>query len=452
MAKIEAKKRATAIPAGLEITPSDGYDAMLEVILAAEPNFKPENIMAGIEVWGKIGTATPTESNNNSGFYPNDDKDDPDEPYDPDKPGNTKVPNKIIEEETGQSADTFDVMILQNGTGDVTYGFLEKGLWDYNGTVLPALPEWDKETYPYALIVEASDGFVGEEPNGMFNLFFCKLEQSVRQYDGKIFIAMDDGGTNGIVQYYKYNPTSDTGWVSHGELYVLGYYPALVWTNYDIRFVHTEDVYMSASDPIEHPAFEITWYDPATTNFKAKGWRRLSYHRQGDYWQSDDFTTVESGGWNYLKNITECTREKLYYMGVEVWPNMSQTWSYNGTVLPALPAWDRKTYPYAAIVRDTRSNANGVYADSYCVVLSKVPGVWNDVVLQLYAYGVSNYLERSINLLVGENEWGELRNPRWDYEDIPLASAYAQVVWANHDILTKTTGEIYFHASNPTPV
>lgn len=70
--------------------------------------------------------------------------------------------------------------------------------------------------------------------------------------------------------------------------------------------------------------FEITSYDQITTEFKAKGWRRLSYHTTGadaGTWTYDDFTDAESGGWNYLKNIRSCAREKLYYNGVEVWPN-----------------------------------------------------------------------------------------------------------------------------------
>ena len=72
--------------------------------------------------------------------------------------------------------------------------------------------------------------------------------------------------------------------------------------------------------------WEITSYDPETTDFSAIGWRRLSYHTTGENagtWTDDDFSSEASTGWNYLKHIISCTREKLYYNGVEVWPNFN---------------------------------------------------------------------------------------------------------------------------------
>lgn len=438
MAKIEAKKRATAIPAGLEITPSDGYDAMLEVILAAEPNFKPENIMAGIEVWGKIGTATPTESNNNSGFYPNDDKDDPDEPYDPDKPGNTKVPNKIIEKETGQSADTFDVMILQNGTGDVTYGFLEKGLCNYGG-VVTSTPVYDTVKYPYAYFMTLAGGH---------NFYVCENPMTYEpdpDYPASLMIKL----TGSWQRFHFYNTeTSIDEWnleeSGNGDEFLTNYRDTVKWANHDILDEDGE-VFLEGSDPIPVGSgvpFEITWYDPYTTNFKAKGWRRLSYHRQGDYWQSDDFTTVESGGWNYLKHITECTREKLYYMGIEVWPNMSQTWSYNGVELPALPAWDRAKYPHAWIYQ---SKTTG----NYVLRVTSVP----------VTYTYDRLLNKGyVYSLNGTGNTYPLEQDTWTLfqEDVEFGNYFAisdfLSLWSNHAIKGEEGGGVYQSASIPTPV
>lgn len=201
MAKIEAAKRATAVPAGLEITPSDGYDAMLEVIFAAEPNFLPENIAHGITIWGKTGTAKPRVTN---GEWPFD--------------GDPNIP----------SEDDFDDEVKKND---------------------PSAPVEDK------------------------------------------FVLADNLGN--ITTGYMYGDE-----------------------------------------------FEITYYDPVTTEFRARGWRRVSYHTTGEHagtYTTDDFTTQESGGWNYLKNIRVCTREKLYYNGVEIWPNANSPvlapypiqWSFN---------------------------------------------------------------------------------------------------------------------------
>ena len=192
MAKIEAVKTAAANKDGVVITPSEGYDAMLKVILAAEPNFQPENIADGITIWGLTGTGKIKTDNGSDWPAPN-----PDDPYYP------------TEEELDEEAEKDD----------------------------PSVPKED----------------------------YMRLED-------------------------------DFGNVTKGYLY---------------------------------PDFEITYYDPTTTNFKAVGWRRVSKHTTGELAgqiTKDDFTRQESGGWNYLKNIRYCTREKLYYKGVEVWPDCKYQW------------------------------------------------------------------------------------------------------------------------------
>ena len=83
-------------------------------------------------------------------------------------------------------------------------------------------------------------------------------------------------------------------------------------------------VSLLAYNPASPSGFTITTYDPITTNFAAVGWRRLSYHTTGELagtWTYDDFSTTPSTGGNYLKNIIQCSRDKLYCNGVEVWPN-----------------------------------------------------------------------------------------------------------------------------------
>lgn len=98
-------------------------------------------------------------------------------------------------------------------------------------------------------------------------------------------------------------------------------------------------VHLLAYNPASPSGFTITSYDPITTNFSAVGWRRLSYHTTGELagqWTYDDFSTTASSGGNFLKNIVQCSREKLYYKGVEVWPVpfRNATWEtlFDGTV------------------------------------------------------------------------------------------------------------------------
>lgn len=80
--------------------------------------------------------------------------------------------------------------------------------------------------------------------------------------------------------------------------------------------------------------FTITSFDPLTTEFKAKGWKRLSWHKETETWTFDDFTDVESGGWNYTNNIKYCTRDALYYMGCQIW---HQVCPENDNLIPTLP-------------------------------------------------------------------------------------------------------------------
>lgn len=87
-------------------------------------------------------------------------------------------------------------------------------------------------------------------------------------------------------------------------------------------------VHLLAYNPASPSGFTITHYDPATTDFSAVGWRRMSYHTTGELagqWTYDDFSTTASSGGNFLKNIIQCSREKLYYNGTEVWPNPDQS-------------------------------------------------------------------------------------------------------------------------------
>lgn len=132
---------------------------------------------------------------------------------------------------------------------------------------------------------------------------------------------------------------------------------------YDLMVLAQDDgniTYCYLAKDTQNSPFTITSYDPITTEFKAKGWRRLSYHTTGEQagtWTYDDFTDTESGGWNYLKNIRSCSRDKLYYNGVEVWPNNLYTWQtvYTGTVTTSI---QDTLYPIASIPCEIFSNAD----------------------------------------------------------------------------------------------
>ena len=336
---IQFDKTITPTATGMDILPDAGYDALYNVILQGDPNLQSWNIRYGINIFGVEGTVvhTPLDAGESGGvvvpdipgstIIPNTPEhtvnpstpDMPAIPYDPDKPEEMEVPKNIIEKVSGQKADTFDVMLLEDGTGDITYGFMEKSMLDYNGTVLPALPEWDKTAYPYAVIMLIGSTyylFLNSEPLSWKTVMLNTYQIILSGNTARSTIANGAWTTPESVERDYANATSKSD---------------VIWVNVDGMSASGQTVIFAASTPSLYGGFEITLYDPATTNFKAKGWRRLSYHRQGDYWQSDDFTTVESGGWNYLKHITECTREKLYWQGVEVWPK-TYVEVYSGTL------------------------------------------------------------------------------------------------------------------------
>ena len=105
----------------------------------------------------------------------------------------------------------------------------------YNGVELPALPEWDKEIYPYALIFKAT-------------------------FDAYILFLTDVKGTyaNAVV-YYDGNRTDcscaqgDADWSEFSEVLSFVRYIAsstrYIWSNYDI-LNSDGSIYLAASDPI----------------------------------------------------------------------------------------------------------------------------------------------------------------------------------------------------------
>lgn len=142
--------------------------------------------------------------------------------------------------------------------------------------------------------------------------------------------------------------------------------------------------------------FTITEFNLSTTDFKASGWRRLSYHVNGPLagtWTYDDFSTEASGGMNYIKNIRSCSREKLYYNGVEIWPNMAgKLWNIqkygdsNGDGSPDTITAQKQRFANGVFVTVRYSN-RGNSADGFW----SEDGInWNKVSMPIasYWYGV----------------------------------------------------------------
>ena len=118
--------------------------------------------------------------------------------------------------------------------------------YSYNGVILPALPEWDRERYPYMCMTTNSS-------NSVVNLH---MSSEPVVYDGKLNVTM-------IRTAYVPKPRLFVSWTENnnawGEIaepstdYNIYYSNPLIWTNTDI-VKSNGDVYMAASEPV--PVYE----------------------------------------------------------------------------------------------------------------------------------------------------------------------------------------------------
>lgn len=163
---------------------------------------------------------------------------------------------------------------------------------DYNGRMLPALPVWDAEAFPYAYILNTGSVYAPT----------WKLFVTAEPYYATIY--EDTGNLKGIycdhaILHREYVTSFDKG----------------VWlldTEYSAKFGHT--------------------YIPFWTNTDMKG---AVYHSV-------------SGGTSYYTTTDTVVLEKSepVLMG-----GITQKYSYNGIVMPKLPEWNITGYPYATISR-----------------------------------------------------------------------------------------------------
>ena len=124
--------------------------------------------------------------------------------------------------------------------------FREPIAYSYNGVILPKLPEWDREMYPYMCMTTNSS-------NSVVNLH---MSSEPVVYDGKLNVTM-------IRTAYVPKPRLFVSWTENnnawGEIaegntdYNIYYSNPLIWTNTDI-IKSNGSVYLAASEPI--PVYE----------------------------------------------------------------------------------------------------------------------------------------------------------------------------------------------------
>ena len=124
-------------------------------------------------------------------------------------------------------------------------------MYSYNGTVLPALPEWDKETYPYA-VIQSSDS----------TNYYLYVTGSYRQYND--FTSTDEWYSflfNVPILYAKFT-LGDEGWSAWKDfnetfptstgVEVGGIKDYFIWTNTNLYY--GDVLAYEASEPV--PVYE----------------------------------------------------------------------------------------------------------------------------------------------------------------------------------------------------
>lgn len=120
--------------------------------------------------------------------------------------------------------------------------------YSYNGVELPELPDWDTDAYPYALIWLFTNAY-----GAWYQLELYSVEVVVYSSGNLTILPVAGSG------YHMASSLSDGAW---SELADRGDFTSIladvakgtVWTNFDLRYKNTDDVYFSASDPV--PVYE----------------------------------------------------------------------------------------------------------------------------------------------------------------------------------------------------
>ena len=279
------------------------------------------------------------------------------------------------------------------GKGNPTFEGSGKML--YNGVELPKLPEWDKATYPYAVIRLGN------------------LIPAYRNYV-QLYVFKEIDFTNGALQYGADSlctvsadyTAEDFAWGELAQCTASSNVNSswILWSNTDIYY---PDDYEWNGDTTKAGTLFLAATDPVPVE--------------------DTFTK----GYHAGAALRRKRRLPVAYL-------------YNGVRLPKLPEWDKTAYPYAYIVQ-----ATGLGKTSYtlCVCASMIAE---------HQEGTENWGLFATNVMktkaikTDATEWPVLtfyREARFKLCNYP--SDY--VFWCNHSF-DGPNGEEWITASDPVPV
>lgn len=264
----------------------------------------------------------------------------------------------------------------------------------YNDIELPQLPEWDKATYPYAVITVEENATINK-----VHALWCSKNPAIYY---NLMKQLQFGGETGATSVLN---DGDTEW---GELYESELTHnnagcAVIWANYDVHYcqyqgngsyVATDEIFLPASDPVPVPD------EPETV---------LA-------WKKHDAYKPNSKSIAYL------------YNGVEL-PDINTVWT------------DKATYPCAIIARGI---PNGTY---YLTVCGDKPYYTEQ------SYGTEGY--EPIVVAPKPFKGFSCVGGSWvlNTEDTGYGAALRtgtfELIWTNVDVMNKDNGSVYFNGSDP---
>jgi len=163
----------------------------------------------------------------------------------------------------------------------------------YNGIELPALPEWDKNTYPYAIIVKIAP--LGDASE--FTRLYVSTNTLYIESDGDF--AVSELPTNYLVA-----DVFDGGdnW-GEFESMVVQEIPdiapslsnfTIIWSNHDLPYENSTEIYLSASVPIPANGYEAHLHNGT--------WRKGTfYKRVNNAWVKHQAYRRQNGAWVKVK-------------------------------------------------------------------------------------------------------------------------------------------------------
>ena len=307
----------TVVPTGNAFirTPSPGYNGISSVTVEGDANLSPENIAKGIIIYGVKGTKASNPSLQTAVITPTGED-------------ITRYPD------TTQGYEGFNRVIVE-GDPNLVPENIARGVTIYGVEGAHAAAGENVVLSSITVTPTGEDftenaaegcGFDSVTVEGDVNLAPQNIVSGITIYG----VTGTAGETSADVpsEYQSkwseaqsiYN--SNTGETAPSDF-------AILESNGDVTFVF----FLSN--------FQVTEYNANTTDFKAIGFRRVSYHKVGNEWIYSDFSSEASAGANYIKNIRYCTRDRLYYGEIQIYPaNFSTTYVVGKPIEFTISGWD----------------------------------------------------------------------------------------------------------------